>query len=165
MVTRKSKRSAYTGDSETAKALADSAQKIWLAGLGAFERARAEGPKMFETLVAQGKGFAQRARGAADQALQNVRASASGAGGRFDKLEQVFEDRVSKSLGRLGVLTRGEVADLSKQVANLTDEVRSMMRAGAGGGGKASRARAGKGAASRKKAKGPARKAKARRGK
>jgi len=98
---------------------------------------------------------AERARGAADQALQGVRESASGAGGRFDKLEQVFEDRVSKSLGRLGVMTRGEVADLSKQVAALTDEVRSMVRSGAGGG-KASRA-----GATKRKAKAGARKAKA----
>jgi poly(hydroxyalkanoate) granule-associated protein len=155
MATKKSKYSGYAGDSEAAKALSDSAQKIWLAGLGAFERAKAEGPKMFETLVAQGKTFAERARGAADQALQNVRDGASGAGGRFDKLEQVFEDRVSKSLGRLGVMTRGEVADLSKQVADLAEEVRLMARGGAGGG-KPSRA-----AGTKRKAKAKA-KAKAR---
>ena len=138
MATKKSKYSGFA-DNETAKAVSDSAQKIWLAGLGAFERAKAEGPKMFDVLVEQGKGLAERARGAADQAMQSVREGASGAGGRFDKLEQVFEDRVSKSLGRLGVMTRGEVADLSKQVADLTEEVRSMMRGGAGSA-KASRA-------------------------
>ncbi len=154
MATKKSKYSSFA-DNDTAKAVTDSAQKIWLAGLGAFERAKAEGPKMFEVLVEQGKGFAERARGAADQALASVRESASGAGGRFDKLEQVFEDRVSKSLGRLGVMTRGEVADLSRQVSSLADEVRSMMRAGAGGASKASR-----GAAPKRKAKAGARKAK-----
>ena len=154
MATKKSKYSGFA-DNDAAKAVTDSAQKIWLAGLGAFERAKAEGPKMFEVLVEQGKGLAERARGAADQALQSVREGASGAGGRFDKLEQVFEDRVSKSLGRLGVMTRGEVADLSRQVASLTEEVRSMMR-GAGGASKASR-----GAAPKRKAKAGARKAKA----
>src|SRR5260221_10954181 len=158
MAAKKSKYSSFA-DNDTAKAVTDSAQKIWLAGLGAFERAKAEGPKMFEVLVEQGKGFAERARGAADQALQSVRESASGAGGRFDKLEQVFEDRVSKSLGRLGVMTRGEVADLSKQVADLTDEVRTMMRAGAGGG-KASRGGAAKTGSVKRKAKAAPRKAK-----
>ena len=151
MATKKSKYSSFA-DNDTAKAVSDSAQKIWLAGLGAFERAKAEGPKMFEVLVEQGKGFAERARGAADQALASVRESASGAGGRFDKLEQVFEDRVSKSLGRLGVMTRGEVADLSKQVQSLTDEVRSMMRA-APGGGKATRGSAAKAGKVKRKAK------------
>ena len=155
MATKKSKYSGFTPDSDAARAVSESAQKIWLAGLGAFQRAKADGPKMFEVLVEQGKTFAERARGAADQALQSVRESAGGAGGRFDKLEQVFEDRVSKSLGRLGVMTRGEVADLSKQVSALTDEVRSMMRAGTGGG-KASRA-----GGPKRKAKAGARKSKA----
>jgi poly(hydroxyalkanoate) granule-associated protein len=160
MATSKSKHSGFSGDNDTTKAVSDSAQRIWLAGLGAFERAKAEGPKMFNVLVEQGKEFAERARGAADQALKNVRESASGAGGRFDKLEQVFEDRVSKSLGRLGVMTRGEVADLSRQVAHLTDEVRTLTRASAGGGGKVKRGGATKAGAVKRKAKGTVRKAK-----
>lgn len=140
MATRKSgTRSRQPPDhgagSDATKAISDSAQRIWLAGLGAFERARAEGPRMFDTLVEQGKSLGGQARDAADQALRNLREGASSAGGRFDKLEQVFEDRVSKSLKRLGVLTRGEVADLSDNVRELSDQVRAMMaqqgRAGA----------------------------------
>ena len=84
-----------------------------------------------------------------------MRESAGGAGGRFEKLEQVFEDRVSKSLGRLGVMTRAEAANLAKQVADLTDEMRRMMRTGAGGG------KAGRGAGAKAKAKASPRKAKA----
>ena len=115
-------------DSDMGKAVSDSAQKIWLAGLGAYERAKTEGPKMFDVLVEQGKSLGGKARDAADQALKTVRDGASEAGSRFDKLEQVFEDRVSKSLGRLGVVTRGEVADLTKQVGELTESVRSLMK-------------------------------------
>jgi poly(hydroxyalkanoate) granule-associated protein len=132
MATRQSRRGKFASDGDTAQALADSAQKIWLAGLGAFARARAEGPKMFEVLVEQGKGLADRARDSVDHALQSARDGAGDAGGRFGKLEQAFEDRLSKSLGRLGVMTRGEVADLSRQVADLTEEVRSLVRASAG---------------------------------
>ena len=132
MATRKSRtRSRASGSpgggNETARAINDSAQKIWLAGLGAFERARAEGPRMFDTLVEQGKSLGGQARDAADQALRSLKEQASGAGGRFDKLEQVFEDRVSKSLKRLGVMTRSEVADLSQGVRDLSDQVREMM--------------------------------------
>ena len=126
MAQRKS-RGGAPADNDMAQAMSDSAQKIWLAGLGAFERAKAEGPKMFETLVEQGKGLSEKAREAADQALRAVRANANDMGGRFDKLEQVFEDRVSKSLNRLGVLTRGEVSDISRQVQELTEDVRKMM--------------------------------------
>ena len=113
-------------------ALRDSAQKIWLAGLGAFERAKSEGPRMFETLVEQGKELRGRASEAADQALKAVREQAGEAQGKWDKLEQVFEDRVSRSLNRLGVLTSREVGDLSRQVEELNRQVREMMRAPAG---------------------------------
>ena len=133
MATRKSRtrprssHSAADGGNPAARAINDSAQKIWLAGLGAYERARAEGPRMFDTLVEQGKSLGGQAREAADQALRTLKESAAGAGGRFDKLEQVFEDRVSKSLQRLGVITRSEVADLSQGVRDLSEQVREMM--------------------------------------
>ena len=103
----------------------DSAQKIWLAGLGAFERARTEGPKMFETLVEQGRNMGARAVGAADDVLKTVRQADYG--GRWDKLEQVFEDRVSRSLQRLGVLTARDVESLSSQVRELNEHVRNLM--------------------------------------
>jgi poly(hydroxyalkanoate) granule-associated protein len=127
MAAKKASRSASpVPESDIARTMAESAQKIWLAGLGAFERARAEGPRVFEALVEQGVALRGRAREAADQALKTVRDQAAGAGGRFDKLEQVFEERVSKSLSRLGVLTRAEVDDLARQVQELTEEVRKL---------------------------------------
>jgi len=55
------------------QAIRDSAQKIWLAGLGAFERAKTDGPRMFETLVEQGRNMGARAVGAADEALKTMR--------------------------------------------------------------------------------------------
>ena len=124
-----SRRRSSTTGSETSQAVRDSAQKIWLAGLGAFERAKTEGPKMFESLVEQGRNIGARAVGAADEALKNMR-QASFSGGKWDKLEQVFEDRVSKSLGRLGVVTGREVESLSRQVAELNEHVRELMRGG-----------------------------------
>jgi poly(hydroxyalkanoate) granule-associated protein len=123
----------------------DSAQKIWLAGLGAYSRARSEGDSVFNTLVEQGKTLRDRARGAADQALGTVRAQADAtlgqAQGQWDKLEQVFEDRVSKSLNRLGVLTSREVDDLARQVRELNDSVQSLMRTQSGAARKGAKAR------------------------
>ena len=147
--------------SDAAKAVSESAQRIWLAGLGAYERARAEGPRMFDTLVEQGKSLGGQAREAADQALRNLKEGAASAGGRFDKLEQVFEDRVSRSLKRLGVITRSEVADLNQGVRELADQVRELMeqQARAAGGG-ATRKAAGR---SKKRAKPATRASRARR--
>ena len=121
---------------DAAQGVRDSAQKIWLAGLGAFERAKSEGPKMFDTLVEQGKDLRGRAADAADQALRVVREQASEAQGRWDKLEQVFEDRVSRTLHKLGVVTASEVSELSRQVDELTAQLRQMGRP-AGGKAKA----------------------------
>ena len=140
------------------QSMMDSAQKIWLAGLGAYSRARTEGDSVFNTLVEQGKALRERARGAADQAMTAARAQADAtlgqAQGQWDKLEQVFEDRVSRSLNRLGVLTTKEVDDLSRQVRELNESVQALMRSqgGARKGGKA-------GSAGARKGKRPARKA------
>lgn len=118
-------------DNQLAQAVTQSAQKIWLAGLGAFARARTEGDKMFDVLVEQGRGLRSRTETAADQALRTVRAQADAtltqAQGKWDKLEQVFEDRVSRSLNRLGVLTSKDVDELARQVAELNDSVRALM--------------------------------------
>jgi poly(hydroxyalkanoate) granule-associated protein len=134
MATNRSRKRAGASDN-VAQAMRDSAQKIWLAGLGAFERAKSEGPRMFDTLVEQGKGLRARASEAADQALKAVREQAGEAQGKWDKLEQVFEDRVSRSLNRLGVLTSKEVGELSRQVDELNRTVREMMRSKPAGGG------------------------------
>jgi len=115
-----------------AQGMRDSAQKIWLAGLGAYERAKSEGPKMFDTLVEQGKGLRERAAEAADQALKTVREQAGEAQGRWDKLEQVFEDRVSRTLHKLGVVTASEVNELGRQVDELSRRVQEMARSGGG---------------------------------
>src|ERR1700682_5264054 len=130
MAQKKSSRSRYSASAanEAGRAVSDSVHKIWLAGLGAFERAKSEGPKMFDTLVEQGRTLGGKAREAADDAMKRVRDGAGGAGGRFDKLEQAVEERVTNSLRRLGVLTRGEVGDLSKQVRDLSEDVRELMR-------------------------------------
>ncbi len=136
MVTRKRKTAAKKPgislpDNQLAQAVTQSAQKIWLAGLGAFARARTEGDKFFDLLVEQGKGIRAKTAKAADAALRTVRSQAdntiANAQGQWDKLEQVFEDRVSRSLNRLGVLSSKDVEDLARQVAELNQSVRDLM--------------------------------------
>ena len=82
-------------------------------------------------LVEQGKGLRAKTEKAADAALRTVRTQAdttiSNAQGQWDKLEQVFEDRVSRSLNRLGVLSSKDVEDLARQVAELNQSVRDLM--------------------------------------
>ena len=114
-----------------AKAITDSAQQIWQAGLGAFARAQQEGGRFFEQLVQQGKKLESTTRQAAETAMKTVKKQAADtvddAAGRWDKLEQVFEERVSRSLNKLGVLTAKDVDQLTRKVADLNDSVRALM--------------------------------------
>jgi len=96
-------------------------------------QAKPQAAALFEKLVEQGKGLREKARGAADEAMKTVRTQADAtvtqAQGQWDKLEQVFEERVSRSLHRLGVMTREELDDLSRQVKELNASVQALMKA------------------------------------
>ena len=105
-------------ENQLAVRVRESATQIWLAGLGAFSKAQHEGAKMFEALVAEGEKVQERTKVAADERLAEVRAKASGT---WDKLEQVFEDRVARALNRLNVPSRKDIDVLSQRVAELTE--------------------------------------------
>lgn len=96
----------------------EQANQIWLAGLGAFAKAQQEGAKMFETLVEEGEKVQERTKTAADERIAEMRAKATGT---WDKLEQVFEDRVARALNSLSVPSRQDIDVLTKRVAELTE--------------------------------------------
>jgi poly(hydroxyalkanoate) granule-associated protein len=122
---------ASLSEQPTAKQVMDSAQQIWLAGLGAFSKAQNEGRKVFDNLVKQGEQIEKHTRTVAEATIETAKEQASKtigmASGKFDKLEQVFEDRVHKSLNRLGVLTSKDVEALSMQVAELSASVNALL--------------------------------------
>lgn len=125
------KTTANASSDVLAKQVMDSAQKIWLAGLGAFSKAQEEGGKVFETLVKQGQALEKKTRAVAGQAVETAKAQANEtvgkAAGTIDKLDQVFQDRVHRSLNKLGVLTAKDIDDLTKQVTELSESVRSLV--------------------------------------
>jgi poly(hydroxyalkanoate) granule-associated protein len=132
---------------DMSKAVLDSSRQIWLAGLGAFSRAQAEGVKVFETLVRQGEAIEARTRRAAtdkavaarDAAQATAKEMQKMAGGTWDKLEKVFEDRVARALSRLGVHTQKDVDKLAARVDALSEAVNDLIKAS---GGVATRRRA-----------------------
>lgn len=109
------------------ESIQQSAQQIWLAGLGAFAKAQEEGGKVFKTLVEQGMALQRSTQSAAEthlgEAAQRMSGLASGLGaraaGQWDRLEGIFEERVAKALGRLGVPTTGEVQALRERIEAL----------------------------------------------
>jgi poly(hydroxyalkanoate) granule-associated protein len=128
----------HAGDArDMSQAVLESSRQIWLAGLGAFSRAQAEGTKVFETLVKQGETLEMKtkrvaadtaalARGAATAKVKEVQ---KGVGGTWDKLEQVFEDRVARALSKLGVYTQNDVEKLAERVDVLSEAVNELIKA------------------------------------
>lgn len=106
----------------------DSAQKIWLAGLGAMTMAGEEGNKLFRQLVERGEEFERNQSVGAP-----VDAVKSRLGGARDRVEDVwarfettFSDRFGTLFQKMGVPTRDEISDLSERVDMLMDAINKM---------------------------------------
>lgn len=112
----------------------DSAQQIWQAGLGAFNKAQAGGTKAFEALVKEGMSLQRKTQSAAEEkiseATQRMTSMAtdisSKASGQWDKLESIFEDRVAKALNKLGVPSAKDVDALIARIDALNASVQKL---------------------------------------
>ena len=116
------------------RTLSGSAQHIWMAGVGAFNRAQEEGTRLFEALVKEGMniegktrkmaaGKVDAVRDAVEERVGQVRGRAADT---WDRLEKVFEERVQRALTRLGVPGREEIAALIDRVDQLNRELRKL---------------------------------------
>lgn len=120
-----------------AHSILDSSHQIWLAGLGAFARMQQEGSKMFEALVSQGEQLEARTRQVAADTASAARGAAAAkakemqkmAGGTWDRLEQVFEDRVARALAKMGVYPQGDIEKLAQRVDALAEAVNRLVKA------------------------------------
>lgn len=118
----------------TAKAIMEQAEQIWLAGLGAFAKAQEQSSKLYETLVKEGSALEKATRKLTGNKVEEVRGMVENtvsqvkerATDTWDRLEQVFENRVSKALGTLGIPGREELEQLAKRVDELARAVRAL---------------------------------------
>ncbi|MEO1369431.1 MAG: phasin family protein [Acidobacteriota bacterium] len=108
----------------------ESANKIWLAGLGALSVAEEEGSKLFKNLVEKGKTWEGKGREAVDDAKTDVEEVVDRAKGRaenmWDRVEERLDESVSGALHRLGVPSRDEIATLTRRVEDLTRVVEQL---------------------------------------
>lgn len=121
-------------DSQLAQTVKDSAQQIWLAGLGAFAKAQGEGGKVFDTLIKEGVSLQRKTQAVAEEKLGDVAGKMSAMAGevgskanaQWDKLESIFEERTARALGRLGVPAAKDLAALVDRVAALEAAVAAL---------------------------------------
>jgi poly(hydroxyalkanoate) granule-associated protein len=112
--------------------------EIWLAGLGALADARKRGPKLLDQLLTEGARVHEETRKVADKALREALEQVqAGVGSRIEEvratagdalanLEKLFQSRVHRALGQLGVPTADEIAALSKRVDSLNAGVAAL---------------------------------------
>ncbi|MHB1200143.1 MAG: phasin family protein [Polaromonas sp.] len=115
-------------------AVKESAQQIWLAGLGAFSKAQAEGGKVFETLVKEGLSIQRKTQSAAEEKISAATSKMttmasdiqSRAGHQWDKLENIFEERVAKAMNKLGAPSAKDVDALAARIDELNKNMQKM---------------------------------------
>src|SRR5450830_612931 len=119
-----------TEDKEVASAVCSSAQQIGQAGLGAFAKAQEEGGRVFSKLVKEGTEFQKRAEDKVADVSDSVGKLADGVGkqasGSWDKLEQVFEERVARALATIGVPMQNDIAALHAKIDALSLQVAAL---------------------------------------
>lgn len=120
--------------SSTKNDVKGSAKQIWQAGLGALTRAQAEGTKAVESLVKESISIQRKTAAAAEGKISEATNKmstlatdiSSKANGQWDKLENIFEERVAKALNKLGVPSAKDVNALIARIDDLNKAVQKL---------------------------------------
>jgi poly(hydroxyalkanoate) granule-associated protein len=129
----KAAKDAATSGQRFSRGVADSAQQIWLAGLGALSRTQQEGGKFFDALVEEGvriqektHAFTQdQVRQAHAQTEPWVEAARKRTSAAMGKLEQVFDARIAAAMKRMQMPDKSDLETLSARIDALAREVRA----------------------------------------
>lgn len=114
-----------------AESIKASAQQIYLAGLAQFSKAQQNGGNVFETMVKEGLAVQRKTQAAAEERISEVTNRAAGvasdvaakATGQWNKLEDIFEDRVARALNKLGVPSAKDIETLISRIDSLSKQV------------------------------------------
>jgi len=131
MAEKKAAGAAGLLDNALAQSIKESAQQIWLAGMGAFAKAQAEGTRSFDKLIQDGLSLQKKTQGLAEEKISEVTGKMTAmagevtarAGQHWDKLESIFEQRTAKAMARLGVPSAKDLAALNDRLDKLAAEV------------------------------------------
>jgi poly(hydroxyalkanoate) granule-associated protein len=110
----------------------ESANRIWLAGLGAYAKTQEEGEKLFQLLVEEGEKVEKRAKKAAEARIEEAKGKVvefrGKASQQFDRLEELFQERVAQVLNRMGVPTQDDIRELTRRVEMLNESIMALKK-------------------------------------
>lgn len=111
----------------------DSARQIWLAGLGAYTKAEEDAGRFFDRLVNEGEQLENKTRGVVGRHVKNVEDRVEDVKGRatgtWDRLESLFDQRVSGALRRLGIYRQEDMRALEFRIESLEAEIAELRKA------------------------------------
>lgn len=100
--------------------LRESAERIWLAGLGALAVTEEQGSKLFKNLVKKGEAFDRATRSRLDKQIATVK---DAPGTAMRRIEGSVEQTMTGMLHRFGIPTRREIHSLTRRVESLADSL------------------------------------------
>jgi poly(hydroxyalkanoate) granule-associated protein len=117
-------------DDQLAGRIKGSARQIWLAGLGAYTKAEDDAGRFFERLVQEGEQLETKTRGVVEKRIRSVEDRVGDvrqkATGTWDRLETMFDERVSGALRRLGIHRRDEIEAMERRIQALEAEIHKL---------------------------------------
>ncbi|MBK1851979.1 MULTISPECIES: phasin family protein [unclassified Marinobacter] len=117
-------------DPQLAAKIKGSARQIWLAGLGAYTKAEEDTGRFFDRLVQEGEQLENKTRGVVEKQIRSVEDRVEGvrerATGTWDRLEHLFDERVSGALRRLGIHRREDIEALEQRINALEAELSAL---------------------------------------
>ena len=96
--------------------LRESAERIWLAGLGALALTEEQGTRLFKSLVKKGETFDKATRSRLDKQIATVKEAPNSA---IRRIEGSVEHTMTGMLHRFGIPTRREIHGLTRRVESL----------------------------------------------
>jgi poly(hydroxyalkanoate) granule-associated protein len=114
----------------------ESAQQVWLAGLGALSKAQQEGGRFFETLVEEGAQVQEKTRNYTQAQFEQAQRRAGPwvsearkrTGDALGKFGQMFDQRLARAMERMQMPTREDFDKLSARMEELERQVRAGKR-------------------------------------
>jgi poly(hydroxyalkanoate) granule-associated protein len=132
----KAARQAATSGQRFSRGLADSAQQIWLAGLGALSRTQQEGGKFFDALVEEGVRIQEKTHAYNEEQIKQGRQQSTAwmeqarqrTNAAMGKLEKAFDERIARAMKRMQMPSHEDIQELSARIDALTREVHAARR-------------------------------------